>query len=219
MDRWHHQLNAREFEQTRETVKDKEAWCAEVHEAAKIWPWLSNWTINLLAEPERSLCRKDTHPQIICLCFQRWDYNLASSLNLKTNGSYMIGPAPGKSGSVPGEKSRSENEYQIHSLRLLKLSQTGWLKTTEIYSLCTVLEAGSPNSISSTEPKSRWLAAWRCSGGESIPCLLRLPVAASIPRLVVPSPRSLTPSFPLCWISLCLLLVKTILMAFRRASF
>jgi len=25
MDRWHHQLNAREFEQTRETVKDKEA--------------------------------------------------------------------------------------------------------------------------------------------------------------------------------------------------
>ena len=38
MDRWHHQLNGREFEQTREIVKDKEAWCAEVHEATKIWP-------------------------------------------------------------------------------------------------------------------------------------------------------------------------------------
>ena len=28
---WHHQLKGHEFEQTRETVKDREAWCAAVH--------------------------------------------------------------------------------------------------------------------------------------------------------------------------------------------
>ena len=28
---WHHQLKRHEFEQTRETVKDREAWCAAVH--------------------------------------------------------------------------------------------------------------------------------------------------------------------------------------------
>ena len=27
---WHHQLNGQEFEQIREIVKDREAWCAAV---------------------------------------------------------------------------------------------------------------------------------------------------------------------------------------------
>ena len=28
----------------RETVKDREAWCATVHAVAKSWTWLSDWT-------------------------------------------------------------------------------------------------------------------------------------------------------------------------------
>ena len=28
---WHHQLNGHEFEQTPDTVKDREAWCASVN--------------------------------------------------------------------------------------------------------------------------------------------------------------------------------------------
>ena len=35
MDGWYHQLNGHEFEQVWETVKDREAWCAAVHGAAK----------------------------------------------------------------------------------------------------------------------------------------------------------------------------------------
>ena len=27
-----------------ETVKDREAWCATVHEVAKCWIWFSDWT-------------------------------------------------------------------------------------------------------------------------------------------------------------------------------
>ena len=32
---WHHRLNERKFEQTREIVKDREAWCAAVHGVTK----------------------------------------------------------------------------------------------------------------------------------------------------------------------------------------
>ena len=32
---WHHRLNRREFEQAREIVKNREAWRAAVHGAAK----------------------------------------------------------------------------------------------------------------------------------------------------------------------------------------
>ena len=32
---WHHQLNGHESEQLQEIVKDRETWCAAVHEVAK----------------------------------------------------------------------------------------------------------------------------------------------------------------------------------------
>ena len=35
MVRWYHRLNGHEFEQAREIMKDKEGWCAAVHEVAK----------------------------------------------------------------------------------------------------------------------------------------------------------------------------------------
>ena len=33
---WHHQLNRHELEQTQDTVKDREAWCAAVHGVAEL---------------------------------------------------------------------------------------------------------------------------------------------------------------------------------------
>ena len=41
---WHHWLDGHEFEQALELVKDREAWRAAVHEVAKSWIWLSDWT-------------------------------------------------------------------------------------------------------------------------------------------------------------------------------
>ena len=41
---WHQWLNRHEFEQTRETVKDREAWRAAVHEVTKSQTWFSYWT-------------------------------------------------------------------------------------------------------------------------------------------------------------------------------
>ena len=41
---WHHQLNAYEFEQTLEIVKDREAWRAAVHGVTKSWTQLSDRT-------------------------------------------------------------------------------------------------------------------------------------------------------------------------------
>ena len=37
---WHHHLNGHEFEETPGIMKDKEAWCAAFHGAAKIWTQL-----------------------------------------------------------------------------------------------------------------------------------------------------------------------------------
>ena len=42
---WHHWLNGLEFEQTLELVKDRKAWRAIVHEVAKSWKQLMDWTI------------------------------------------------------------------------------------------------------------------------------------------------------------------------------
>ena len=39
---WHHRLDGHEFEQTWDSVKDKEAWHATVHEVTKSQTWLSD---------------------------------------------------------------------------------------------------------------------------------------------------------------------------------
>ena len=44
MDGWHHWLNGHGFGWTQELVMDREAWSAEIHEVAKSWTWLSDWT-------------------------------------------------------------------------------------------------------------------------------------------------------------------------------
>ena len=41
---WHHWLHGHEFEQTREIVKDRVAWCAAVHGIAKSRTRLRDWT-------------------------------------------------------------------------------------------------------------------------------------------------------------------------------
>ena len=41
---WHHWLDGREFEWTRELVIDWEAWCAAIHGVAKSWTRLRDWT-------------------------------------------------------------------------------------------------------------------------------------------------------------------------------
>ena len=45
---WHYRLSEHEFEQTRETVKDRETWRTAVHGIGKSQTWLSNWTNNMI---------------------------------------------------------------------------------------------------------------------------------------------------------------------------
>ena len=42
MVKWHHRLNGHEFKQLQEMVKDREAWCAAVHEITKNGTRLTN---------------------------------------------------------------------------------------------------------------------------------------------------------------------------------
>ena len=44
---WHHQLYSQWLSKLGEIVKDREAWCAAVHEVTKSQTQLSNWTIIL----------------------------------------------------------------------------------------------------------------------------------------------------------------------------
>ena len=41
---WHHRLNGHEFEQTRELLIDREAWCAAIHGVTTSWTRLRDWT-------------------------------------------------------------------------------------------------------------------------------------------------------------------------------
>ena len=41
---WHHWLDGRESQWTRELVRDREAWCAVIHEVAKSQAGLSDWS-------------------------------------------------------------------------------------------------------------------------------------------------------------------------------
>ena len=50
MVEWHHELNAHEFEQLQEIVKDREAWHVAVHGVAKNRIQLGNWTTKMWNE-------------------------------------------------------------------------------------------------------------------------------------------------------------------------
>ena len=41
---WHHRLDNMSLCEFRELVMDREAWRAAIHEVAKSWTWLSDWT-------------------------------------------------------------------------------------------------------------------------------------------------------------------------------
>ena len=45
---WHHWLDGHKLSKLQEMVKDREPWCAAVHEVAKSHTWLSDWTTTLL---------------------------------------------------------------------------------------------------------------------------------------------------------------------------
>ena len=61
----------------REMVKDREAWCAVAHEAAKSWTWPSNWTTKVWKQPKCPLlkeyrrCYRHTHTGDYYLAIKR----------------------------------------------------------------------------------------------------------------------------------------------------
>ena len=59
---WHHQLQDMGLSKIREMVKDREAWHTAVHEVAKSWTWLSDWTEMILCHPLVSLSWQPLSP-------------------------------------------------------------------------------------------------------------------------------------------------------------
>ena len=73
---WHHWFNGHGFEQLRETVKDREAWCAAVHGVTKSQTQLSDWTTNnnyfqIQGKP-LSMPRDDSTIQILQILLQSY---------------------------------------------------------------------------------------------------------------------------------------------------
>ena len=63
--RWHHQLNGHGFEQALYVDDDREAWCAVVHEVAKCWTQLSNWTELVLDHLAKEVVSRFIHSKVI----------------------------------------------------------------------------------------------------------------------------------------------------------
>ena len=68
-----------------EMVKDREAWCAVVHEAAKSWTWPSNWTTKVWNQPkcplmkEHRRCYRHTHTGDYYLDIKRWNLAICNT--------------------------------------------------------------------------------------------------------------------------------------------
>ena len=72
-----------------EMVKDREAWCAAVHEAAKSWTWLSNWTTKVwkqskcpvMNEYRRRYRHIHTQGTTTYLAIKRWNLAICNNMN------------------------------------------------------------------------------------------------------------------------------------------
>ena len=57
---WHHQLNEHDLSKLQEIVKDREAWRVVVHEVAKTWTRLHNWTVPSITPGTRKSYNQQT---------------------------------------------------------------------------------------------------------------------------------------------------------------
>ena len=127
-----------------------------------------------------------TYPQIIFLCFQGQNYSAASPMTLKSNVSHMHKACP-----------KQVKQGQAQKLDpLLEAAVTSYHKVGDSkqqkFTLSQFWRSETQNQH--TELKSRQLATCDDRGLESVPCLLQLPVANSIPWLVAASLQSLPPA-------------------------
>ena len=67
--RWHHQLDGHGFEQALYVDDDREAWCAVVHEVAKCWTQLSNWTELVLDHLAKEVFSRFIHSKVFFFFF------------------------------------------------------------------------------------------------------------------------------------------------------